>query len=810
MTGGNQRSAVLPLDFLFHQSGREVVMKHVSSRLRQTNEHINNRLCINGQNIDNGHVNYSQVNNMDVNNGDMDNSNPDKLRAFIFHGIDLSVKGTQGIGDCPFCLKEGKFSVDGDTSKWKCWVCGMQGNAIGFMRTLYAESVKATTPAFLEEVAHDRRLCYSSTVSAWGVCRSIIPPHPWLIPGYSTDGKIHQIYKRASMRDGKGPGRVWRYLPTPGVYSEGFGHGIHIAVGDVKATRPNIDVFEGPWDGAAFWEVAQSKDSNVIAVPGCNVWSNEWTKLCAGKNVTVWFDSDHPREGSGRKISAGYEGVRRVIGKIKGSTLTTRWLRWGEEGYDPNKPSGWDIRDALSGSPNKPLLMVDRKKVMLELRSKVEDAPKEWEYQDTSSSKGSPHIATIESQRCHTWNECEAAWRDAMYWRAPMASAMPVLLAVCASTQQGGNQLFVQLVGSAGSGKTTMCEGLLVSRHCHHLEHLTGFHSGWKESGDDKEKKDCSLIARINGKTLVTPEADIMVSSPKWVEIMSQQRRIFDGKSGATYKNSSEDTLYVGLRTPWIMAGTLELMNVDQSRLGDRFLRVIIEDPTEDEKRSILRSALRSERVAMMSQSNGTSGSLVDPKTRKAYALTGGYVDWLRANIEDLLPKVNVSTAAEDCCIDLAELSADLRARPNENKWKKDPHDGKELPTRLARQNIRLATHLAVVLNKTSIDGEVIRILRKVAMDTACGHSLNIVQWMCSPNPKADSRTYQECGGIAESTLAVWCNMITERMVNYLLFLRKIDVLVMKNGKHGGNMWCLTDRMYDLYSRVISVRSSDL
>lgn len=442
-----------------------------------------------------------------------------------------------------------------------------------------------------------------------------------------------------------------------------------------------------------------------------------------------------------------------------------------------------------------------RKGRVAELFAKVEDAPREW-IGAAASTNGKARGASCEAQECATWEQCEAAWVEAMRWRRDMADALAVMLSICASTKQGGNQLFLQLVGSPGSGKTCMCEGLLVSNHCHHLEHLTGFHSGWKMPGDEGDE-DCSLIARINGKTLVTCEADVMMSSPRFNELMGQQRRIFDGKSGATYKNTNKDTLYSGLRTPWIMAGTKAMMDHDQSHLGDRFLRFIIPDPDQAEKRSIVRSALRSERLAILESANGTAGSIVDQLTRAAHALTGGYVDWLRAYADEKLAAVDVPLAAEDHCADLAELSADLRARPNEDRWKVEPNDSKELPTRLARQNIRMAMCLAVVLNKNVVDAEVMRIVRRVALDTAHGHSLNIVRWLCLPNPKAENRLYQECGGLMLGTLETWSGMAMDRLQRYLSFLRKIGVLVMcKNGGRMGDSWVLDERVYDLYLRI--------
>jgi hypothetical protein len=205
----------------------------------------------------------------------------------------------------------------------------------------------------------------------------------------------------------------------------------------------------------------------------------------------------------------------------------------------------------------------------------------------------------------------------------------------------------------------------------------------------------------------------------------------------------------------------------------------------------------------MLSRSNGTAGSIVDALTRTAHALTGGYVDWLRAHIEEELGNVEIDMEAEDRCMDLAELSANLRARPCMDKRKVETHDTKELPTRLTRQNIRLASCLAVVLNKRSVDSEVLRIVRKVAMDTAHGHSLNICRWLCGNNPKVSGRTYQECGGLMIKSLMNWTGMSEEKLTTYLLFLQKIDVMDILPGKPGqGDSWVLNETIYDLYNRV--------
>jgi ribosomal protein L37AE/L43A len=718
----------------------------------------------------------------------------DYLRPYTFHGVQISIKNKHGVGDCPFCGKE-KFSVSVDNGLWRCLVCGAGngnggGNALTFIRLIHEFSMRSTRndPA---AIASDRKLLDPTTVVAWGACMSIVD-QTWLVPGYSVDGKLDQLYRRVRI-DGK-----WCLLPTPGLWPDGKVHALHMPVGDFDPTRPNMDVMEGPWDGQAYWEVAKKPDTNIIGVPGCNVWRDEWSEMCRGKNVTLWFDNDHPVPAAlaqGRTVRPGLDGMCRVAKRLSGIAASVRFIRWGVDGYDPAKPTGWDVRDHLSSATN-------RRIALDELLAKVEVVPEDWftPHHLNGSSTTHSNSPNVEPRSCHTWLECEAGWADALEWRSGLSDVLLCMLATAASTPQAGdNQLFLDVIGDPGSAKTRLCKGLLVSSKCKLILHLKSFHSGFK--GEDG--KDVSMVSRINGLCLITPEADALSIGQSWDQLNSQMRQIFDGDTGHTYGNSSEDTHYKGIRSPWIRAGTPALMDKDQSRLGDRFLRIRIETPTEGTKQAILLRALRNERAAVVETSNGTEVSIIPPKLRKAYSLTGGYVDWLRANIEEKIGQVQMDEAAELRCIDLAVITADMRARPNMDPKKHEVHHTKELPSRLVGQFGRLALCLTVVMNKESVDAEVLRIVRRVALDTAHGHSLNIAQWLCSPNPKASGKSYQECGGFMPEILATWSGMTTERLNSYLMFLRKIDVVNFNTVRQTSGSWSLTERVYDLYLKVM-------
>lgn len=442
------------------------------------------------------------------------------------------------------------------------------------------------------------------------------------------------------------------------------------------------------------------------------------------------------------------------------------------------------------------LAQLARSRRLGELMAKVGPVPTEWLAEINERPREG--CAAVASIRCERYVDALAAWRRALLWTPGLDAALPACLAVCLSTvQQGDQQLFLQMVGEAGTAKTRICDGLLTSKHCFALEHLTGFHSGWKEPGDGE---DYSLIARVNNKTLITPEGDVLMSSPRFVEIMSQQRRIFDGTSGATYKNRKEDLRYEGLRTPWIIAGTPALMNVDQSRLGDRFIRVYMDVPGPDEQWEILRQVGYAAMRSVLVKSNGDPSSIMEDNMRRAYQLTGGYVDFLRENSSRLLASVKIDEdAVVNRCATFGQFTAMMRARPDPLADKVDRYGAKEMPTRLTHQFVRMAVCLAAVRNRPTIDlrSRSLALVKKVALDTSRGTSLDV------------ARVLREFGpaGVTLGQLARRMRWGEDRMASYLRFLdhhRIVETIKKHLGPHNTQeRWVLTGRAAKLCAKVL-------
>lgn len=736
----------------------------------------------------------------------------DGTRPYKFHGVVLAAPNASGQanGDCPFCGKEGKFTVAAESGLAQCKVCqagsGRGGmNPVSFLRLLWESSTEKNLTA-TEELRAGRKLLSKAGLSTWGLVISPLSGE-WLVPGYNPAGELCQLYRYARF-----PGGKYRLLPTPGL-----AHQLHYAA-PFDASKPVVYVTEGPWDGLALWEtlrlakedgkrltltgaVASSlaATAEVVSVPGCGVFPESWCSLFAGKVVTLCYDNDYPREhppGSGKFTLAGFEATKRTAGILARSPTPPaeiRYLSWGENGYDPSLPNGCDVRDFLGTEPTAKG-RVARLRVLLE---RVTTVPTEWAAPNPLSpqkGKAAPALAPV---GCKSWKELVQAWRKALKWRQEMEDVLAVMLAVALSTDQTGDQLFLQVIGDAGSGKSRFCDAMLTSKQCFSLEHMTGFHSGWQDGSGE----DFSLLARINHRTLITPEGDVMMSSPRFQEIMSQQRRIFDGSSGATYKNRKDDQRYTGLRTPWIIAGTPALMASDQSRLGDRFLRVCLARPGLDETQEILQQVGFAALRAVNQTVNGAPETALDGPLAEAYAKTGGYIDRLRGEASTRLGGIDVDgPAVVALCASLGEFVADLRARPDppkKNGQSSEVAATKELPTRLTHQFVRLSCCLAATMDEKTISKRVQSVVRKVAADTARGRTLDITKRLAGAGKDG-----LQAGGLALLLAA------PDSEVRHLLrFLASIDCVetFTAPGKTVRPVpkWRLTPRLAALHKKVV-------
>lgn len=395
---------------------------------------------------------------------------------------------------------------------------------------------------------------------------------------------------------------------------------------------------------------------------------------------------------------------------------------------------------------------------------------------------------------CEIYSQIVAAWRRAMKWTCGLDAALSTMLASAASTNFVGEQLWVKVIGPPSSGKTTLLEGLAVSKkYVLSKDTIRGFHSGWKTEGGE----DHSLLELARGKTLATKDGDTLLKQPNLAQILSEARGIYDRVSRTHYRNATAND-YVGYRMTWILCGTSALREIDDSELGQRFIDCVAVDTVDDEfEDEVNWRAVNQEARNMLQEADGTEVSQYPPELAEAMQLTGGYVEYLRQNALRLASQVSLSDDTLRYCARLGKFASFMRARPSK---KQDEQVERELSYRLSKQLTRLANSTAIVLNDTGGNAEIVRRTHKVAMDTARGRTLKMAESLYIAEQK------KSLPGLDLRALALIANQPEEKTRAFIRFLTHIGVVELNREERAGIpkqvRWKLTPRLTKLYREV--------
>lgn len=692
-----------------------------------------------------------------------EDTTPRLLKPYLFHGLDLE-GSPNAVGECPFCGRE-KFSVNVETGLWRCLVCDEKGNLTSFLRKIHEGGTLDGHHGGSWLVGN--RGVTTESLEAFGI---VVHPVTGeiVVPGYSTDRKLMTLYQWVKL----GARRVLQQTAS-------VNHQLFIPE-DFDPKKQVIYVCEGPWDAMALWDALRSykesgdgelvktgsveaslySEANVIGVPGCGSVGepfSKWCSLFAGKKVVLCFDSDYPREKDGKIVPpAGLEACKRaceIMARSGSLPESVSYLNWGQDGYDKNRKSGYDVRDLLTER--------DKGEGLKELIDKIAPIPEDWVKGRSKASKKGGSVQ-IECLPCTTWKELVNYWRKAMKWIDGLDKGLSVCFASIVSTRAVGDQLWIKMVGPPSCGKTTLVEALAVAKqYVHATDTMTGLVSGYQIDREGSENM--SMAIKLKDKTLVIKDADTILSDPSLPKILSQFRAFYDRAIRTQYGNKMS-AAHEGINTTVILCGTNSLRKLDSSELGERFLDCVIMDKIDPElEDEILIRKFHQAKNDLSQESNGQPESQVSPAMLAAMQHTGGYVTHLRQNARELLASVDCPDEVIPELIDYGKFIAYMRARPSSRQ---EETAEREFAARLVSQITRLAGCLAVVLNKKSIDKEVIARTRSVVMDTARGRTLTLVQHLFEAKE----------GGLALGTLAALTHETDDKERVLLKFLRKIGV----------------------------------
>lgn len=625
---------------------------------------------------------------------------PNFLAPFEFHGIELTTKGNQAKGDCPFCLKEGHFFVKVDTGQWDCKVCGMHGNIYTFLTLLHSHYQESTTPADLKQIGDLRKLpalTFERNEIAYDGSRYLFPIR---------NGSASLVGLR-----------VWKGERGTGVFSTS-GTKQHLYRGNLLHEKPKADILlcEGEFDTLAADTLINhlKLDAIAIGVPGCSSFQDEWTEKFRGRKVTLLFDND----------DAGKKGTIKTALALLKVGCTVSAICWPDD-----LPQGYDLNDFVSERMKRPAyawkhlqklihpfrkpLAGDSSTIFLpEIAGEnLDDTPDPYALSagyNIRQRKGKPPaFVTLVKE-----------YKKYLHWEKSMEDALAVMLAIVFSARINGDPLWVFLVGPPGAGKS------LMLRSFEHARDYTVFESTLKPttfiSGfSDGSKQDFSILARIPKRALLVKDFTLIHKQPPPVQeaLYGWLRDAYDGKVDIQHGNQRDKRIYEDCYFSMIAGVTDVIHSHNQTDLGERFLKCEFIRGSHDSAKHV---------ATAMDIANDKDMEQLKVGEEKIRELVADFLD--REITSKNVPKA--PKWATDRICNLAQVAACLRSivprsgREKEISYRPRP----ELATRLGKQLLRLARFLCVVFNTETVDDKIYRIVEQIALDTCYGWHLDLIK----------------------------------------------------------------------------------
>ena len=623
---------------------------------------------------------------------------PDILRLFNFHGVDVS---PDPINDhiqttCPFpdCGDEGLFFINvGDDPErqgcWDCKKCQRSGNPYTFLAQYHEYWVKHTSHRRHRLLGKERNLS-PKTLRHFGFAWDN-HQQCWLLPIFGQEGRLVNLkaYKY-SQRKGK------EVLMGTACCSNHF-----FNTADVKKHGP-IYLVEGEWDAITFWEAMQDSEDklwSVVASPGTG-FPRKYGALFKGRKVVVITDKDEAGE-KAKPIQ-----VQRLF---KHEAHAVHYIEWPDDLRLEDKS---DLSDLVN--------MFDRQ----DWPTNGMKLLKECLYNGHRRDKGDKDATDTQDQKVlyrETFDEVIQDFKDTgLYIDEEYQESIAVTLAVILASQMQGDPVWLHLVGPPSRGKSLITTSTTKCKFVKYLSsvHKAGMVSGFKdETGDDK-----SFLPSVVGKCLIFKDYTEVLkqSSDKLKEADSFFRGAFDGQVAMAFGNVGERT-YDDCHFGILAACTQEIHGVENTDLGERFLKYQMSELTEAQQEEFIAHAIKS------------AGRSHEDADRKKFRQES-----VRSFLERSFDTSTLPTIPERMVkklVALAQVTASLRATVDKKQGALKYRPMIELGTRIATQLTKLAQCLCWVLGKAEIDRDIARIIDKIALDTGYGWRRDIIVAMVDALP---------------------------------------------------------------------------
>lgn len=648
------------------------------------------------------------------------------LKGFFQHGYNPTGEtgSDQLVGNCIFCGKDGHFYINPKVKKWDCKKCGRSGGFKTWLKEIVDWSQQFFCKAIAINLGRDRGI----KLSVLREERVGFNPltKEYLVPVFGQNREDVWDIKRYIK------GRFWS---TAGCKKSLYGW-------DRILDAHTVWLCEGEWDALMCRTFLNNESIVSVAVPGGDIFMQDWTQLFANKKVYVVYDNDE----------TGTRGMNKVYKMLTSLVSDIQFIHWPD-----SKPDGYDLRDYCN-----------EKKSLHSILTFFQPLPPGLE-----EGEGSDAIGIDSGKYTGEGLPHEEVYKEfKSIFEMNDTSVLDVMYGTIVANRLDGDPLWLFLVGPPGSLKSELlmtlvdCPAILTTTSVtpHSLVSGANFSGG----GDP------SLIPRLNGKVLIMKDFTTILNMNPTArdDIFGILRDAYDGRTekvfgnGVTRVYESKFGIVAGV-TP-----AIELYIEGNTAMGERFLSYRIPVVTD-----------LSEQRAMVKRAILNVGTEKDKRKR----LKEVSHKVLNYNF-DSTPMIN------DCYVEkiisLAQWISIMRGTIVRDKFSKEiTHKPfTEYATRLSKQLCKLLMGICMFKRIDKVTDKEFRIIQCIAHSTVPGRMLDI----CGLAVKAEGEELE----LADCTKGTGLPRVTcERTLEDLALLKILDKV--KVGKLS-NKWKLRKDIIDL------------
>lgn len=606
---------------------------------------------------------------------------PKILQPLVCHGVEfIGESGDQLYGLCPFCNDEDHFYANTETGLWDCKKCARKGNVTTFLEQTLEFWQAATTSADYRRVRAFKGIPVA-TLRRFGLAFNEVY---WLLPHQKQTGPITDL-------------RRWKEGTRSLLSTKAGKPGLFGLQHWDKTIKQRIWICEGEWDTMALqgllWKLGLD-DELALGVPGADTFKEGWIEMFQGKQVVLCYDNDEPGDRGSKKAARLLQGVASEVSFV--------W--WPE-----TSPTGWDLRDYVLAAKDEEL---KASKTFQQLRKLCHRTHRHSKPVATVTAEekqlGITGYHVLPKEQRPTFQDVLRAFRRQLFVDQEIVDGLLFVLAIIVSEQIPGPPVWAHLVGPPGAAKTLIIMSAQDSDRVAFRSTLNArsMISGYRTpTGEDP-----SIFAEINTKTLAIKDGTEFHAGPQWQvqETDAVLRGAYDGFVSRSYGNNvkREYTLHFSV----IIGTTTIVYAMEQSALGERFIRFRFQSLDEDQRKSrIIAAAKAVTRNVQVEQ-------ILKPVVR----------DFLAFDIDEM---PQVPDWFYEKLSSLCELVAVLRATvARDFREQVQYHPEPEYGTRLAQQLTKLAMAVAIVKGTCEIDRGVWNFIRRLGLDTATPWHWEIVR----------------------------------------------------------------------------------